>query len=97
MTSSKVVNMSEDSNRDYKMFNLIKKDNQSLNEKEYVFSEHGGIDSLSMNSEIYKQKKEKDKEKEKEKDKDKDKEKEQQIFEEDEENKNDEDKHLKNE
>ena len=97
MTSSKVVNMSEDSNRDNKMFNLIKKDNQSLNENEYVFSENGGIDSLSMNSEIYKQKKEK--EKEKEKDKDNKEIKEKQIFEEEEDEKiiDDNNNHLKNE
>ena len=96
MTSSKVANISEDSNRDNKMYNLIKKDNQSLNENEYVFSENGGIDSLSMNSEIYKIKKEK--EKEKEKDKDNYEIKEKQIFEEDEDEKIiEEDKHLKNE
>ena len=35
----------------------------------FIFSENGGIDSLSMNSELFKQKKEKEKEKEKEKDK----------------------------
>ena len=89
--------MSEDSNRDNKMFNLIKKDNQSLNENEYVFSENGGIDSLSMNSEIYKQKKEK--EKEKEKDKDNKEIKEKQIFEEEEDEKiiDDNNNHLKNE
>ena len=80
MTSSKVVNISEDSNRDNRMFKLIKRDNQSANENEYVFSEHGGIDNLSMNSELYKQKREKEKEKEKE-----EKDKEKQIFEEDEE------------
>ena len=79
VTSSKVVNMSEDSNRDNGIYKLIKKDNQSTNENEYVFSENGGIDSLSMNSELFKQKREKEKEKEK------DKEKEKQIFEEDEE------------
>ena len=96
MTSSKVANISEDSNRDNKMYNLIKKDNQSLNENEYVFSENGGIDSLSMNSEIYKQKKER--EKEKEKDKDNYEIKEKQIFEEDEDEKIiEEDNHLKNE
>ena len=49
------------------------------NENEYVFSENSGIDNLSMNSELFKQKREKEKEKEK------DKEKEKQIFEEDEE------------
>ena len=96
-TSSKVVNISEDSNRDSKMFNLIKKDNQSLNENEYVFSENGGIDSLSMNSEIYKQKKEKEKEKEKENKDNKEKEKEEQIFEEEEEKIIEKDEHLKNE
>ena len=83
MTSSKVVNMSDDSSRDNRIYKLFKKDNQSTNENEYVFSENGGIDNLSMNSELYKQKREK--EKEKEKDKDKEKEKEKQIFEEDEE------------
>ena len=77
MTSSRVVNMSDDSSRDTRVYKLIKKDNQSANENEYVFSENGGIDNLSMNSELYKQKKEKEKEK--------DKEKEKQIFEEDEE------------
>ena len=89
MTSSKVVNMSEDSNRDNRIYKLIKKDNQSANENEYVFSENGGIDSLSMNSELYKQKREKEKEKEK------DKEKEKQIFEEDEEYLIEEDKKKK--
>ena len=83
MTSSRVVNLSDDSSRDNRMYKLIKRDNQSLNENEYVFSENSGIDNLSMNSELFKQKREK--EKEKEKDKDKDKEKEKQIFEEDEE------------
>ena len=98
MTSSKVANISEDSNRDNRMFNLIKKDNQSLNENEYVFSENGGIDSLSMNSELFKQKKEKEKEKEKEnKDNKEIKEKEKEIFEVEEENIIEEDKHLKNE
>ena len=92
MTSSKVANISEDSNKDNRMYNLLKKDNQSLNENEYVFSEHGPIDSLSMNSELFKQKKEKEKEKEKE-----NKEKEKQIFEEDEKEVKEEDKHLKNE
>jgi hypothetical protein len=77
MTSSRVVNMSDDSSRDTRVYKLIKKENQSANENEYVFSENGGIDNLSMNSELYKQKKEKEKEK--------DKEKEKQIFEEDEE------------
>ena len=77
MTSSRVVNMSDDSSRDTRIYKLIKKENQSANENEYVFSENGGIDNLSMNSELYKQKKEKEKEK--------DKEKEKQIFEEDEE------------
>ena len=67
MTSSKVVNMSDDSSRDNRMFKLIKRDNQSTNENEYVFSENGGIDNLSMNSELFKQKREKEKEKEKEK------------------------------
>ena len=95
MTSSRIVNMSEDSSRENRMYNLIKKDNQSLNEKEYVFSENGGIDSLSMNSELIRQKKEKEKEKEKEKDKEREKERE--IFEVDEENKIEEDNHLKNE
>ena len=98
MTSSKVANISEDSSRENRMYNLIKKDNQSLNEKEYVFSENGGIDSLSMNSELFKQKKEKEKEKEKENKDDKEnKEKEKQIFEEDEKEVKEEDKHLKNE
>ena len=77
MTSSRVVNMSDDSSRDTRVYKLIKKENQSANENEYVFSENGGIDNLSMNSELYKQKKEKEKEK--------DKEIEKQIFEEDEE------------
>ena len=98
MTSSKVANISEDSNRDNRMFNLIKKDNQSLNENEYVFSENGGIDSLSMNSELFRQKKEKEKEKEKEnKDNKEIKEKEKEIFEVEEEDIIEEDKHLKNE
>ena len=103
MTSSKIVNMSEDSSRENRMYNLIKKDNQSLNEKEYVFSENGGIDDLSINSELYKQKKEKEKEKEKENKENKEiNEKEEQIFEKEEEkiideNKIEEEKHLKNE
>ena len=91
MTSSKVVNISEDSSRDNRIYNLIKRDNQSSNENEYVFSENGGIDNLSMNSELFKQKKEKEKEKEKEKDKEKEK----QIFEEDEEYVIEEDKKKK--
>ena len=95
MTSSKVVNMSEDSNRDNKMYNLLKKDNQNLNEHEYVFSEHGGIDSLSMNSELFKQKKEKEKEKENKENIEKENEK--QIYEEEKENIIEEEKHLKNE
>ena len=85
MTSSKVVNLSDDSSRDNRTYKLLKRDNQSNNENEYVFSENGGIDSLSMNSELFKQKKEKEKEKEKEKDKGKEKGKEKEIFEEDEE------------
>ena len=89
MTSSRVVNMSDDSSRDNRMYKLIKKDNQSTNENEYVFSENGGIDNLSMNSELFKQKREKEKEKEK------DKEKEKQIFEEDEEYLIEEDKKKK--
>ena len=97
MTSSKVVNMSEDSNRDNRIYNLLKKDNQSLNENEYVFSEHGGIDNLSMNSELFKQKKEKEKEKEKENKENIDKENEKIIFEDEKENIIEEDKHLKNE
>ena len=89
MTSSRVVNMSDDSSRDNRMYKLIKKDNQSTNENEYVFSENSGIDNLSMNSELFKQKREKEKEKEK------DKEKEKQIFEEDEEYLIEEDKKKK--
>ena len=92
MTSSKVVNMSDGS--DNKQYHLFKKDNQSLNENEYVFSEHGPIDSLSMNSELYKQKKEQEKEKEKvneNKEKEKIEEKENILKEEEE------DKHIKNE
>ena len=95
MTSSKIVNMSDDSSRDNRIYKLIKKDNQSANENEYVFSENGGIDSLSINSELYKQKREK--EKEKEKDKGKEKEKEKQIFEEDEEYLIEDEKKKKNE
>ena len=95
MTSSKVVNISEDSNKDNKIYNLLKKDNPNLNENEYVFSEHGGIDSLSMNSELFKQKKEKEKEKENKENVEKENEK--QIFEEEKENIIEEEKHLKNE
>ena len=87
--------MSEDSNRDNKMYNLLKKDNQNLNEHEYVFSEHGGIDNLSMNSELFKQKKEKEKEKENKENIEKENEK--QIYEEEKENIIEEEKHLKNE
>ena len=62
---------------------------------EYVFSEHGGIDSLSMNSELFKQKKEKEKEKENKENIEKENEK--QIYEEEKENIIEEEKHLKNE
>ena len=34
MTSSRVVNMSDDSSRDNRMYKLIKKDNQSTNEND---------------------------------------------------------------
>jgi len=93
MTSSKVVNMSDGSEN--KKYHLLKKDNQSLNENEYVFSENGPIDSLSMNSELYKQKKEQEKEKEKANE-NKDKEK-IEIENEKENILEEEDKHIKNE
>ena len=91
VSSSKVANLSEDSNRDNRPYKLIKRDNPSVNENEYVFSEHGAIDDLSINSELYKQKKEKEKEKEKEIEKEK------RIFEEDEEYLIEDDNKQKNE
>ena len=66
-TYSKIVNISESS--DLNHFKILKKEqNDNKTEKEYEFSENGGIDNLSLNEnlEYFKQKIENEKEKEKE-------------------------------